>query len=133
MADDPCAGCTRRDLDQLEARMMLVAAAARDQQGLYNAMTDLALKKSDDVLSTRLDALNHVKAQLADFVRADVWSERHRILEVRLSALESERLIVQSRLDDAKVAVGKQQWLWGIGVSLVALMLSTAHFFVRAP
>ena len=112
---------------------MLVVGAARDQQGLYNAMTDQALKKSDEVLVGRLDALNHVKAQLADFVRSDVWAERHRILEVRLSALESERLVMQSRLDDAKTAVGKQQWLWGIGVSLVALVLSTAHFFVRTP
>lgn len=130
MGTEPCSTVTTRDLELLEKHFMVLLKSARDEQDLYNKLTQASLDKYEAQVESKFHEVNNLREGLTkDYVRKEAYdalAERlarvAEMTETRIGNVESQ----QAKDVGSKWAFGVMMILATIAISAVGLFLKHA-------
>lgn len=133
MAAEPCSTATSRDLEQLEHKIDIRLAAAREQQDLYNELTRAALEKAEVTLVARFEQVNNLRAQVTEERGNYVRREAYDALAERLARVAEATETRIGGMEKMLAAIDGSKWAFGVVVTLIALAISAGGLFLRHP
>ena len=99
----------------------------KDQQARYDRMSEQAMATLKDTLSDRFEQTNNLREQLPRerglYVQANVYDERHRDLERRLTEHDKDKVANAARVDQVKTDRARATTMMGIWINVINVML----------
>lgn len=146
MAAEPCSTATTRDMEQLEQKIDIRLTAAREQQDLYNELTEAALMNFKNEVSAKFETVNNLREQVTSergvFVRRellDIAREQFtNAIAVTAAQASSavERVATRiTELEKIEANSAGRRWAFGAGLGVVLTLISIGiallGFFLR--
>lgn len=128
MAAEPCSTATTRDLEQLEKHLAVLIRAARDEQDLYNKLTQASLDKYEGQITIRFHEVNNLREQLAkDYVRREAYEA----LADRLARVAETTENRIGGMEKTLAGIEGSKWAFGVVLTLITLAISVGGVFWR--
>lgn len=146
MAAEPCSTATTRDLEQLEKKFDILLKAAREQQDLYNELTESALDNFKREVAAKFETVNNLREQVTSergvFVRRELLDIAREQFSNAISTATAqaagavERVSTRiTELEKIEANSAGRRWAFGAGLGVVLTLISIGiallGFFLR--
>lgn len=128
MVIDPCSTATTRDLELLEKHFLVLIKGVRDEQDLYNKLTQSSLDKYEGEVTLKFHEVNNLREGLTkDYVRREAYEA----LAERLARVAEATETRIGGMEKTLAAIDGSKWAFGVVVTLISLAIAAAGLFIR--